>query len=227
MTNYFPVVTAATASIFMTLLLYKYSTTKKNYHLVWTVAIFMVFLTSLLEFFSEVDIWNEVSYKAYYVQTAPLVALMGLGTLYLLTHKNWSKYFLYYAVAVSAVFIIAGATATVNEAAFASGSQIGGTAMPSYVRALSPLLTVPGGLILIGGAFLSFWLDRTRKYNILIGFGGLLYMVAGSLARAGILELFYAIQMISLLLLFSGFLLSMEYSAKVKLKSADAKNISS
>ncbi len=223
MADFFPLVTSTVASIFMTLLLYKYSTSGKKYHLIWTIAIFMVFFTSLLEFFSdpEIDGWTATSYKAYYVLTAPLVALMGLGTLYLFTRKKWGQYFLYYTVIVSAIFIILGASASVDENQLAAGSQIGGTAMPSYVRAISPLLTVPGGIILIAGAFYCFWLDRTRRYNLLIGLGGLSYMAAGSLARAGILEAFYAIQMVSLLLLFSGFLLSMEYSANLEVKSTE------
>ena len=231
MTNYFPLVASSIASIFMTLLLYKYSTTKKIHHLIWTAAIFMVFFTSLLEFFSELDGWTVASYKVYYVMTAPLVALMGLGTLYLLRHKNWSKLFLVYTLVVSAVFVVAGASATVDEGAFTapqdgtgspSGSQIGGAAMPSYVRAMSPLLTVPGGLILILGAFYSFWLDRKRRYNLLIALGGVLYMAAGMSARLGVTGLFYAVQTASLVLLFLGFLLGMEHGAKVELPGADA-----
>jgi len=200
MTYYFPLIASTIAAIFMTLLLFKYTTTRKKYHLVWMIAIFMVFFTSLLEFFSEVGGWSVASYKVYYVLTAPLVAFMGLGTLYLLTHKNWSKYFLIYTLVLSLVFVALGASATVDETMFATGSQIGGTAMPSYVRAISPLLTIPGGLILIIGALYSFLLDRTRKYNTFIALGGLLYMASGMLARAGVLEVFYAIQMISLLL---------------------------
>jgi hypothetical protein len=222
MTNYFPLVGSTVAAIFMTLLLYKYSTTRKSYHLVWTVAIFMVFFTSFLELLSEFGGWSVASYKTYYMLTAPLVALMGLGTLYLLTHKNWSKYFLVYAVVFSAIFMIAGATAAVDETVFASGSQIGGAAMPSYVRVMSPLLTIPGGMILIVGALYSFWLDRTRKYNLLIGLGGLLYMAAGMLARMNVLGVFYAIQTVSLLSLFLGFLLSMEYRSTMKVGSSEA-----
>jgi hypothetical protein len=225
MTNYFPLVGSTVAAIFMTLLLYKYATTKKRYHFVWTVAIFMVFFTSFLELLSEFGGWSVASYKAYYILTAPLVALMGLGTLFLLTHKNWSKYFLVYAVVFSAIFMIAGATATVDETAFTSGSQIGGGAMPSYVRAMSPLLTIPGGIILIVGALYSFWLDRTRKYNPLIGLGGLLYMAAGMLARMNVLGVFYAIQTVSLLFLFLGFLLSMEYRSSLKVESSKVEGV--
>lgn len=227
MANMFPLVGSLVAAIFMTLLLYKYATTKKTYHLVWTIAIFMVFFTSFLELLSEFGGWSVASYKAYYMLTAPLVVLMGLGTLYLLTHKNWSKYFLVYAVVFSAIFMIAAVTATVNETAFASGSQVGGTAMPSYVRAMSPLLTIPGGIILIVGALYSFWLDKTRKYNLLIGLGGILYMAAGMLARLDVLGAFYAIQTVSLLSLFLGFLLSMEYRATLKVEPSEVKEATS
>jgi hypothetical protein len=211
--NYFPLLSCVIAGIFMVLLLWQYINRRKFHQLVWTIAIAFWFISTLCEFLGEPGVvgGNEWLYKVFYVLTAPLVALLGAGSLYLLTHKPWGKYFLVYSVIVSALMIILGLTASVETEKLADGFEIAGGAMPQYVRSFSPLLTVPGGLLLIGGAVYSFWLDRTRKYNLLIALGGIFPFIGGSRARFGLTTLFYALETVGALLLFVGFLLSMEY----------------
>lgn len=216
MINYFPLVSCITAGIFMVLLLRQYIIRRKVHQLVWTVALAFWFISTLCEFLGEPGVvgGNEWLYKVFYVLTGPLVALFGAGSLYLLTHKPWGKYFLAYAVVVSALMIVLGLTASVDTDLLSEGFEIAGGAMPAYVRYFSPLLTVPGGSLLIGGAVYSFWLDRTRRYNLLIALGGIFPFIGGSMARAGLTTLFYALEMVGAILLFVGFLLSMEYIKK-------------
>jgi hypothetical protein len=214
--NYFPLVSCITAGVFMVLLLRQYINRRKFHQLVWTVALAFWFISTLCEFLGEPGMvgGNEWLYKVFYVLTAPLVALFGVGSLYLLTHKPWGKYFFIYAVVVSTLMIILGLTATVDTEMLSEGFEIAGGAMPGYVRAFSPLLTIPGGTLLIGGAVYSFWLDRTRKYNLLIALGGIFPFIGGSMARAGLTTVFYALETVGAILLFVGFLMSMEYIKK-------------
>ncbi|MFQ5910282.1 MAG: hypothetical protein ACE5IJ_06120 [Thermoplasmata archaeon] len=216
MINYFPLVSCIIAAIFMVLLLVQYINRRKIHQLVWTVALSFWFISTLLEFLAAPELvgGNEYMYKVFYVLTAPLVALFGAGSLYLLTHKPWGKYFLIYTIVVSIPLIVLGFTATIDTDKISEGFEIAGGAMPSHVRNFSPALTVPGGIFLIGGAVYSFWLDRTRKYNLLIALGGVFPFIGGSLARAGEVTLFYAFETVGALLLFVGFLLSMEYIKK-------------
>ncbi|MFQ6106134.1 MAG: hypothetical protein ACE5QF_00895 [Thermoplasmata archaeon] len=216
MINYFPLVSCIISAVFMVLLLWQYLNRRKIHQLVWTVALTFWLISTLLEFLAEPEVMggNELMYKVFYVLTAPLVALFGVGSLYLLTHKPWGKYFLIYTVAVSIPLIVLGLTASIDVDKISEGFETAGGAMPSYVRAFSPALTIPGGIFLIGGAAYSFWLDRTRKYNLLIALGGIFPFIGGSLARAGEITLFYAFETVGALLLFLGFLLSMEYIKK-------------
>lgn len=158
--------------------------------------------------------WGILMYKLYYILTAPMVALLGVGTLYLLTHKPWGKYFLMYTIIISIPLFILGLTAPVDVTKFALGSEIAGIAMPRYVRIFSPFLTILGSLALVLGAIYSFWLDRTRKYNLLIAIGDLFSFLGGLRARFGEFAFFYALETIGTLLLFTGFILSWEYVRK-------------
>lgn len=176
----------------------------------------MFFLTTLFEFLAEPEVLGATvpMYKVYYILTPPMVALLGDGTLYLLTHKPWGKYFLIYTVVLSVPLFVLGLTASIDAEALAEGFKIAGRVMPSYVRIFSPLFTVPGGILLIGGALYSYWLDRTRNYNLLIALGGVFPFFGGLEARFGASTFFYAFETIGTILLFSGFLLSKEYIKK-------------
>lgn len=205
----------------MALLAYQYLKRRKRHQLIWTVALSLWFITTLFEFLADPEIigWTVPMYRLFYVLTPPMTALLGVGTLYLLTHKPWGKYFLIYTVALSIVLFGLGLTAPIRTEEFARGAEIAGAAMPSYVRMFSPFFTIPGATGLIGGALYSFWLDRTRKYNLLIALGGIFPAFGGMRARFGDPTFFFAFETVGALLLFSGFVLSMEYIRKRKARA--------
>ncbi len=182
----------------------------------------MFFLSTLFDFLSQPDIMggNVLTYKLYYVFAAPMVALLGAGTLYLLTHKPWGKYFLIYTVTLLVPFLAFGFMASVDLGEdIKEFSEIAGGAMPQYVRYFSPLFTVPGAIFLIGGALYSFWLDKTRKYSLLIALGGIFHSSGGSLARFGNPTFLNLFGTIGILLLFLGFLLSREHIKRREAKA--------
>jgi len=185
----------------------------------WTIALAMFTLSTLLAFLSEINGWSVFTYRVYYFSVSPMVAFMGAGTLYLLAHKPWGKYFLAYTLIVSGLFLVLVFTAsidTVQLASFSQPSDIGGQPMPSNVRLVSPLLSVPGGLLLIVGALFSFWLDRSKKYNLLIALGGIFQFFSGLKERFGNPTYFFVLTTIGVLFLFLGFLLSSEYVKREK-----------
>jgi len=177
----------------------------------------MFVFTSLLGFVSQPEIMEEniPLYKIYYVLAAPMVALLGAGTLYLLTHKPFGKYFLVYIIIIFIPFAALVSTASIDPHEVAEGfEKVGGAAMPSYVRIFSPLFTIPGSIFLIGGALYSFWLDRTRNYNLLIAIGGAFPFLGGAVQRFGDPTFLSIFHTIGTLLLFIGFVLSREYVRK-------------
>lgn len=184
----------------------------------------MFFITTLLEYLAEPDVIGATvsMYQLYYVLTPPMVALLGVGTLYLLTHKPWGKYFLIYTVILAIPLFALGFTAEIDVNIIAEGFETGGKAMPQHVRIFSPLFTVPGGILLIGGAVYSYWLDKTRKYNLLIALGGVFPFFGGLKVRFEDPTFFFAFETVGTLLLFLGFLLSREYIKK-KVKVAKTK----
>ncbi len=222
--NYFPLLSSIVSGIFAVLLAIQYSKRRKKHQLIWTISLVMFFIATLLEFVADFMYvtyapsigWNEPMYRMYYVFTSPMVALMGAGCFYLLTHYPLGKYFLYYTIALTIPLFVLGFVAPVGDALQEAvietgGTEIGGVAMPQYVRIFSPLLTIPGGIAIIGGAFYSFWLDRTRKYNLLIALGGIFPFLGGLKARFADLTFFYSLETVGIVLLFTGFLLAWEY----------------
>jgi len=183
----------------------------------WTVALALFTLAYVLEFSSELYGWTETAYRIYYASVSPLVAFMGVGTLFLLMRKSLGKYFLAYTILMSAVLVILASTTSIDTTTlteYSPPSAISGTAMPSSVRLISPLLTIPGSLILIIGALYSFWLNRSRGYVLLIALGGIIYSLSGSMARLGELTYVSIFQTVGIVLLFIGFLLSTEHIRK-------------
>lgn len=217
MINYFPLVSGIISAIFTILLATQYIRRRKTHQLIWAIALALFTLAYALEFSSELYGWTETAYRIYYASVSPLVALMGVGTLFLLVRKSLGRYFLAYTILMSTVLMILAYTASIDRtilAEYSPPSAISGTAMPSSVRLISPLLTIPGSLILIIGALYSFWLDRSRSYVLLIALGGIVYSLSGSMARLGNLTYVSIFQTVGIVLLFIGFLLSTEYIRK-------------
>ncbi len=220
MVSYFPLISAAVSVVFLILLAFQYIRRRKNHQLLWTIAVALFALSSLLAFLSETNGWTVPMYQLYYFTLSPMVAFMGTGTLYLLRDKQWGRYFLIYTLVLSAVFFILIFTSAVDTTLLSTynpPSEIGSAAMPSYPKLLSPLLSIPGGLIIIFGAFYSFWLDKSRKYALLISLGGIIQLLSGVRARfGGDPTYFFALTTAGVLFLFIGFLLSSEYVRKRK-----------
>ena len=76
------------------------------------------------------------------------------------------------------------------------------------MRIFSPLMTVPGSLLIIGGTLVSFVMDK-HNYILLITFGAILLAGAGYLASIfGITVVQFFVELIGILLLFAGFRIS-------------------
>ena len=98
------------------------------------------------------------------------------------------------------------AVAAVDTDAFVAGIAVAGHAMAQHVRNFSPLLSVTGGFLLIGGAFFSF-LKTRFTFNLWIALGGLAISVAGAIARGGVEfgNVLYLGEVIGVFLLTKGF----------------------
>lgn len=86
----------------------------------------------------------------------------------------------YFAVVIAALIISTLIADVASEKL--KESTVGGSAMPANVRIISPFLTIPGSIALIGGTLYSWYIAR-RNYNLFIAIGALLVASGGGLSR--------------------------------------------
>ena len=98
----------------------------------------------------------------------------------------------------------------------ASGVPVG-TAMPGSVRLLTPWFNVTGGFALAFGALFSLaQAVRTRRFTsrvpatILLAIGGFIPSMTSGLSRFGVTETFYVGELLGVVFLFAGTLVSVE-----------------
>ncbi|MCZ7371945.1 MAG: hypothetical protein ABOK23_05910 [Candidatus Methanoperedens sp.] len=144
-------------------------------------------------------------YRAYYVLIASLVAILGLGTVYLFNRRAGRYLTLYFAVVI-AVLIVLTLNAQVDTGKLKERT-VGGSAMPASVRTISPFLTIPGSIALIGGALYSWYISR-RKYNLFIALGALLVASGGGLSRFGMEWALYLLELFGVAVMYIGFIKS-------------------
>lgn len=209
---------AIVSAAFAALVLAQWLSRRKPFQMAWTLGLGLYAVAAFTQFLAEVYGWTAATYKTYYLVAAPLVAVLGIGSV-LLVHRRAGFGFALYTIIVFAGFVVAVAGATVTEAALASTSPVAGTGLPSNVRLFSPLFTIPGSVALIGIAAYSYW--RTRlAFNLWIGIGSLVVAGGGSLARFDVPWALYIGELVGIALMFWGFLASQDL-AKVK-RSAPA-----
>ena len=202
---------AIISGVFAALVFRQYAAKRKIFQLAWGVGLALFTLASLFEFISELGGWTVPLYRAYFSLHPVLVAVLGLGTVYLLADKRVGHAFLIYILAMLALLLAFTLTVPVDESAFVPGRVVGGAAMPDGVRNLSLLFTLPGAAALIVGALYSWY--RTRwAYNLLIAAGAGLMSLGGTLTRLGQAELLYIFLLVGISIMFVGFLRSLEVS---------------
>lgn len=164
---------------------------------------------SSMEVISELGGWTVPLYRAYFALHPALVAILGLGTVYLLADKRIGHAFLAYILVMLAFLLFYSLTAPVLVDQFVPGRVVGARAMPDSVRSLSQLFTYPGSIALIGGALYS-WRKTRWSYNVLIAVGALLMATGGVLTRYFSPEFLYIFLLAGIAVMFGGFLRSLE-----------------
>jgi len=227
-----PILSAFVAAVFALSVALQWWRRRKPYQLAWTVGLSMFALATAMEGASELSSWSDGTYRLYYAMAPALVGFLGLGSVFLL-HRRAGLFFSAYVLGLFVVFVALVASAAVNSAnfayasplafqsgsactpgtavtlpdgrAFTCGLPIGGNALPSYVRILSPLFTIPGSIALIGVAAYSYWKGR-GWFNVPIALGAVVIAAGGVLARFGEPGLLYASELAGIALMYLGFI---------------------
>lgn len=179
----------------------------RAYQISWSVGLAMFAIAAFTQFVAEAYGWSDGVYRLYYFMSAPLVAVLGVGSTFLLNRKLGFA-FAAYTVILAAAFAWVVATAPVDAAELLKPIPAG-NGFPDAVRIWSPVFTIPGSVALIGIALLSYW--RTRFFfNIPIGLGALVTAGSGALASLRITWPLYLGELVGVALMFWGFLESRE-----------------
>ncbi len=203
--SFAPLLTTLISLFFTFSVFSQYTRRRKIYQFIWGTGLLIFSVTTLFEFISEIYGWNIIMYKAYYVLIASLVAILGLGTVNLFNRRAGKYLTLYFAVLIAALIIL-----TLNAQVDAEKLQeriVGGSAMPANVRMISPFLTIPGSIALIGGALYSWYIAR-RSYNLFIAIGALLVASGGGLSRFGMEWALYFLELLGVAVMYIGFIKS-------------------
>lgn len=197
------------AAVFTFVMFGQYRRRRRMHQLFWTLGLAMFTVATFGEFYGAALGWTPTTYKLYYFAGVALPGLLGVGTVYLMARGRliWAHLYAAAVVVVTVLFLLAVGRAQLDVAVLAS-SGIAPThadIMPlSARRPFSVLLSAVGGTVLVGGALYS-WLRHGLAYNRLIGAGGILFVISGSLAsRLGIVEFIPVTNLVGVILIFAG-----------------------
>ena len=156
------------------------------------------------------------------------IALVGAALIALETYRGTGRW-----ARIAGVLVIGGSIAAAPIVLLApipapgyaldpSGIPVG-SAMPGSVRLLTPLFNVTGGFALVFGAIYSVLvairnrrLDSRVPATILIALGGFVPSMTSGLTRFGVTETFYVGELLGVVFLFAGFLVSIEVFREIR-----------
>jgi hypothetical protein len=209
-------VSCVVSFIFALTVLDQFFARRKPYQLVWTIGLFMYFISTGTEFW--VGTWglNQIIYRLWYLFGAIFVAAyLGMGTLYLLTPRRIAHIIMAILLVASLYAIFQVFTASIDISTL---HHLSGVAMPQWIRLMTPFFNTFGTVALVGGAIYSAWVFWRRRHmphrvisNILIAVGAILPAFGGLHIRfGGTINLFYLFELLGVIIIFAGFLRSRE-----------------
>ena len=198
----------------------QYAARRKMHQLMWGIAIAIWAIAVAAELAATLrGRWGLVTYRAYYATGALLIpAWLGMGTLYLILSKRFNDVILAILSIVSAIGILLIAIWPIDAATlYAVGAgQVPLKVFPFFpIQLILIILNTLGALAFILGALWSVvlfaWKRQNRERAIatgLIAIGGIIAAVAHSVGVLSGIELFRLSELIAVVFIFAGYLLS-------------------
>jgi hypothetical protein len=215
--HYVPVVTTVLAGPFAVQIYRRWRAHPDRLHLLWwSIGIATYGAGTFAEAWTTLFGWHPLVFRAWYITGALLGgAPLAQGTVYLMLHRRiadrLTTALVVYVAIASACVLLAPIDSSLVEAHRLSGRVFAWT----WVRLFSPVVNLYAVVFLIGGAILSAVryshdpATRHRVYaNVLIAFGALLPGIGGAATRMGHTEVLYVTELIGLLLIWTGYRIS-------------------
>ncbi|MGE5139844.1 MAG: hypothetical protein ACM3JD_10300 [Rudaea sp.] len=205
--------------IFAVLVLKQYGQRKKMHQLMWGIAIVLWVIGVAAELLATLNGWSDLSYRAYYASGALLIpAWLGMGTLYLVLKRSWADRILVVLAVLSVLGIVLILVWPIDPAALRTS---GAGEVPLKVFPFLPIqliliiLNTFGAIAFVGGALWSVFrflqmrsMAERAVATGLIAIGGLIAAGAHSLGVVSGIELFRVSELLALVFIFVGFVLS-------------------
>jgi len=212
--HYIPIATTLLAASFAPVVFRRWQDRRPAPHLWWwSVGIAVYGLGTLTEASTTLFGWQEPVFRAWYISGALLGGWpLAQGTVYLMFSRRTAHWM---AAAVGAV-VIAGATVVLLspiDYSLVEPHRLTGRVMEwREARLFSPFINTYAAIFLIGGAVLSAWRyrrDRASRHrfvgNCFIAVGALLPGIGGTATRMGYTEVLYVMELIGLILIWTGY----------------------
>ncbi|HBY92369.1 MAG TPA: hypothetical protein DEP84_00155 [Chloroflexi bacterium] len=212
------------SAVFTIMVARQYLARRKPYQLIWTIALAVWTIGVLAETVAAGQgAWAPLTYRLYYAAGALMVAAwLGVGSLFLVASRRVAMAALVAIAVISVVGVVAIMTSPINPADLAKTDSLGFVdsklvkvfpLMP--VRLLIIISNIFGTFAFVGGALFSvyqFWrkhIMRDRMVGVLlIAVGGLIVAGAHSIGVLGGPALFRISELLAVVVIFAGFLLS-------------------
>ncbi len=205
--------------VFTAMVLRQYAERRKMHQLLWSIALALWTVAVTAELLATIYGWSPRTYRLYYTAGALLIpAWLGMGTLYLVAPKRWAELTLRILLSVSVLGIALIAIWNIDATALKSTTEqfIPLRVFPFFpVQLLLIALNTFGSIAFVGGALWSmfhFVRQRTEGRRalaaILIAAGGIVAAIAHSMGVLGGVEIFRVSELVAVVLIFAGFVLS-------------------
>lgn len=208
----FPLIATIISAFFSGIVFRQYLTRRNPAHLSWAFALFLFGVGTACDFLASVGGWTPLIARTYYLTGATVVVgFLALGTLYLLAPRPVARVWLVLmaGATILAIFLLAGAE--VDPVKLKSETDPGWKAIdkPAMLSGMVVAINSLGTLILVVGAAYSAVYRRFALANILIAAGTLIVAGGGSLMRLGHYEFQSIGQALGIIVMFTGFLMTM------------------
>jgi hypothetical protein len=217
---FLPLLATIVSFLFAVVVFDQYILRPRPYKAARTAGLLLFGIGTFAQFWGAQGGWTEPVYKLWYISGAFCVAaLLGMGTAYLFLPRRIAHLILAALVVALAAAATRVILAPVDLAALPTSADVHvtGRALPADVRGMTPFFNVLGAGALIAGALYSVVLvARERRAasriisNVLIAAGALSASLGTGLSRFDITWGESLSQLLAVLLIFAGFLISID-----------------
>ena len=206
--NPIPLFSSLVSIVGVSLLIRNYMEGKSLIALIFSFQLFDMFIGQILEFLSSSIGWDTLMYKIYYFSSPLSAGILAVGVLYASNRGRYGKIFTLYLFILSLILLYKMMfTEVYRDKLMELGEYVGGQALPNDVRIISPLFTIPSGLIILGISLYEIWRSKFGNIGwILIFIGNLAFMMAGGLLRMGYGLLFLVGELIATAILVAAYI---------------------